>query len=127
MKEKFIEECRVLRQNCTYTAETHYAMANHYRRRALGFQLVPTVIAALSSAGATIWGASEVILVLTLGSSIVAAVATVLNPNRAYQEHLNAARGFTILKHDARFLAEAESTCLSDDAFVERVRNLHEK
>jgi len=24
-------------------------------------------------------------------------------------------------------LAEAESTCLSDDAFVERVRNLHEK
>jgi hypothetical protein len=127
MKDQYINECKVLRQNCTYTAETHHLMAHSFRRRALGFQLVPAVIAALSSASTTLGASGEWIPLLTMIASIVAAVATVLNPYKSYQEHLSAAKAFTALKHDARFLADTESGNLTDDAFIERVRNLHEK
>jgi hypothetical protein len=127
MKEKYVEECKVLKQNCTYTAEAHHLMAASFRRQAFWFQLVPTIIAIISSAMATLGTPSELKLILTLVSSIIAAVATVLNPNKIYEEHLSAAKALTALKHDARFLAETEATHVSEEGFVERVRNLHEK
>ena len=60
-------------------------------------------------------------------SAIIAAVATILEPMKRYQEHLGAAKAFTTLKHDARFLHNAESLQLTDDAFVVRVTNLHDQ
>jgi len=127
MKEPYINECKVLKQNCTYTGETHHLIAVSLRKKAMWFQLVPAIIAAGSAAVSALGVSQGWLLLLTLVSSIVTAVASVLNPNKSYQEHLSAAKSFTMLKHDARFLADTESTTLTDDAFIERVRNLHEK
>jgi hypothetical protein len=128
MNQQYIDECKVIRQNCTYTAQTHHLMARAMRRQALWFQLVPACIAAATSAGTAFGiGWHELFPWLTLAASITTAIATVLNPNRSYQEHLAAAKSFTTLKHDARFLADAEVGRLGEEAFVERVRNLHEK
>jgi|SRR5437016_8017710 len=126
MKDQYVDECKVIEENCTYTSETHHLMAHAFRRQALGFQLGPAVVAAGSSAISTLGGPAWLPL-LTMISSIIAAVATVLNPNKSYQEHLNAAKAFTALKHDARFLANAETAVLSDDSFIERVRTLHDR
>ena len=58
---------------------------------------------------------------------MVTAVSSVLNPSKTYQQHLEAGKNFTALKHDARFLHEARCQRLSDEAFAECVESLHQK
>ena len=60
-------------------------------------------------------------------SATVSAITAVLNPNKAYQDHLAAAKNFTTLKHDARFLHESQSTRLTDEALVIAIENLHQR
>ena len=45
---------------------------------------------------------------LPMTASAISVIATIVDPNKNYQEHLGAAKNFTILKHDARFLAPSE-------------------
>jgi hypothetical protein len=127
MKNKYNDECRQIQQNCTYTAETHFQIALWNRSLASIFQMVPAIIAAVTSSlvAANIKPVSW--LWATVIASVVSAVATVLDPNRRYQDHLNAGKNFTALKHDARFLHEAKSQNMSDDAFAIAVGHLHEK
>lgn len=65
--------------------------------------------------------------IVTMLTAVVTAVATVLNPNRRYEEHLGAAKAFTVAKHDARLLHMAEATSIGDEAFVVQVKNLHDQ
>ncbi len=127
MREKYIDECKQIQQNCTYTAETHFQIALYNRRLAYIFQIIPAVIAAVTSSlvAANVTPASW--LWITVIASVVSAVATILDPNKQFQDHLNAANNFTVLKHDARFLHEARSQRMSDDALTVAVENLHEK
>ncbi len=62
---------------------------------------------------------------MTVISAVMAAVSSVLNPNKNYEAHLEAAKNFTAVKHDARFMHEALSIRLVDDAFAVAVENLH--
>ncbi len=127
MKNKYIEECKFIKQNCTYTAEAHHQMAAYSKRQAFWLEVIPSILAALSGAlvSANIW--SHEILIVTVISSAVAAVSAVLNPNKTYQAHLEAAKNFTTLKHDARFLSEARAESMNDDVFSHAVENLHQK
>lgn len=127
MKDKYIDECKQIKQNAEYTAETHHWIAGWNRFLAHTFQMVPAVIAVITSAlvAAGIQPASW--LWATVIASVVAAVASVLDPNKQYQDHLLAAKTFTILKHDARFLHDARSHKMSDEAFSNAVENLHER
>lgn len=127
MRGKYIEECKIIRQNCTYTAETHHQMAQSAKCKAFWFQVVPATCAAVSGTLVSSGIADISLLPLTILSATVSAVASVLNPNRAYEEHLSAARSFTALKHDARFLCEASSDRMSDDAFAVAVDSLHQR
>lgn len=127
MKEKYINECKIIQQNCTYTAEAHHQMALGAKSKSLWLQVIPAVCAAFTGTLVSVGFASDELLILTVISSVVTAVAAVLNPNRSYQEHLAAAKSFTALKHDARFLHESTSYKLSDDAFAVSVDNLHQR
>lgn len=127
MRDKYIEECKVVRQNCMYTAETHHQMAQSAKRQAFWFQVVPAACAAVSSTLIAVGVLDIFLLPFTVLAATASAVASVLNPNRVYEEHLSAARSFTSLKHDARFLCEAASSHMSDDAFAIAVENLHQR
>lgn len=127
MKEKYINECKIIQQNCTYTAEAHHQVALSAKNKAFWLEVVPAVGAAITGTLVATGIASEELLFITIISSAVSAVAAILNPNKAYQEHLDAAKNFVALKHDARFLHEAVSHKMSDDAFSLSVENLHQK
>lgn len=127
MKEKYIDECKAIQQNCTYTAEAHHQMALSAKNKGTWLEIVPAVAAALSATLVAAGLASTQILPFTIVTSVISAVAAVLNPNKTYQEHLSAARNFTALKHDARFLHEAMVHKMADDAFTISVENLHQK
>ena len=127
MKDTYVEECATVQQNCTYTAEAHHLMALVAKRRALQFQTVPAISAALGSAlvAANVW--PQILLPLTILSAATSAAGAVLNPSKDYQEHLAAAKAFTALKHDARFLRCAQVTTMTDEAFAVAVENLHRR
>ena len=126
MTQKYIEESKQIQQNATYSAEAHHLMALRYKSLSNWFQVFPSVVAAITS-GLAAAGISPDLLWLTLASAVTAAVGNVLNPQQSYQGHLAAAKGFTVIKHDARFLHEAKSTSLSEAEFRLEVQHLHEK
>ncbi len=127
MREKYIEECGIIQQNCTYTAEAHHRLAVWAKRKATWFEVVPAICAALSSTLVAVHWLGEWLLPFTILSATVSAVTAVLNPNKTYQDHLAAAKNFTTLKHDARFLRESQSTRLTDEALVIAIENLHQR
>lgn len=127
MRENYINECKTIVENCTYTAETHHIIAIRNKKLSLGFQLTPAVIAALSG----LLVAGKVIpdwwIWLTVLSSVVTAVASVLNPLKEYYDHLNAAKNFTVLKHETRALKDVFGSNMKDEDFFLTVKNLHDK
>lgn len=127
MKQKYIEECKIIQQNCTYTAESHHQMAKFEKRKSIWLEIVPAVCAALTATLVAAGYAKNDLLIVTVISAVITAIAGVLSPAKAYQAQLSAGKSFTALKHDARFLHDAGSFKLSDEAFVMAVEQLHEK
>jgi len=127
MKEKYIEECKIIQQNCTYTAETHHQMANSAKRQAVWLEVVPAGLAALSGTLVSVNVLGDWALIITVITSVITAVSAVLNPNKTYQAHLEAAKNFTALKHDARFMHEATAGKMSEESFAVCVEGLHNK
>jgi hypothetical protein len=91
------------------------------------FQIIPASIAAITSGLVAANIKPHSWLWATMTASVISAVATIVDPNKKYQEHLIATKNFTILKHDARSLHQAKSQKMSDEAFCMEVENLHEK
>lgn len=127
MTPELIEECKVVQQNCTYTAEAHHIIARRYGRLAFWLQLVPAIIAAITGVLAKAGYHTDTFIWFTVLSAAVAAVANVLNPQKTGQEHVAAAKGFTTLKQDARALHRSFGHAMTDDAFQVAVRNLHDR
>jgi len=127
MKNKYIEECGIIQQNCTYTAETHHLIALSAKRKAFWLEVIPAVCAALSSTLVAAGLLGNWLLPFTVLSASVSAITAILNPNKEYQNHLAAAKNFTSLKHDARFLRESQSVRLSKDALIVAIEGLHQR
>lgn len=127
MRDQYIDECAVIQQNCTYTAEAHHIVALEAKRKTLWLEIIPASCAAVTSTLVAAGIAGTWLLPLTILAATVSAVAAVLNPNKMYQEHLGAAKNFTAMKHDARFLRESQVLRLSDDALIVAVETLHHR
>lgn len=130
MRKNYIHECETIEQYCTYNAETHHILALKNEKLSIWFQLIPAVVAALSAFQSTgqllpwtspIWGW------IAATAATITAVSTVLNPLKAYFDHFNAAKSFTVLKQDARALRETFSNGMDDQTFKVAVQNIHER
>lgn len=127
MNGNLLEECELIQQNATYTAEAHHIIAEWQRRLAIGVQLIPAVTAAITSTLMVAGFQDSNLLWVTMVSSIIAASASVLNPHSQAQAHLDAAKAFSILKHNARYLRCVRSNSVTEEAFALLVEHLHEK
>jgi len=127
MIETYKSECKQIKQNAEYSAETHHIIADRSKRQSFWFEVVPAIIAAIT--GGLVAGqiAPTPLLWLTVISSVVSAIANVLNPKKDYYDHLNAAKNFTTIKHDARALHETFASGLSENEFKTRVEQLHQR
>lgn len=127
MKKEVAKEIEIIRQNCEYTAEAHHIIASDSEAMARWFQLIPAIAASLSGllvVGEVIpdwWGWITVI------AAITTAIATVIDPLKGYYLHLNAAKGFVLIKNDARLLQNVTGSTLSDKELVEEVKKLSDR
>lgn len=127
MRDKCTKECDAVQQNCTYTAEAHHIIAGKRQRLAIGFQIVPAVVAAVLG---VLVGAGQVpfwFVWLSVVASVISAVGNVLNPLKEYYDHLNAAKNFVALKQDARSLRDTFCGSMSDAEYITAARALHDR
>lgn len=124
-RQKLLHEVFIIQDNCLFTAEAHHQVALSCKKKSIWFKIAPAVLAAIMGILAANGILTEMLVVLAAIGASISAVANVLNPDRDYQAHLSAARSFTVLKHDARFLRESFADCLTDEQFCESVKNLH--
>lgn len=124
-RERYRDECRQVQQNCTYTAEAHHWLAIGNRCLAYLFQMVPAAVAAITGVLVAAGKEPTSWLWATVVAATTSTIAGILDPNRNAQDHLTAARNFTVIKHDARFLHEAQGDTMGDEAFFVAVGNLH--
>ena len=127
MREGYIEECKRIQENCTYTAEAHHVVAYRSKRQAYFFQAIPAAAAALLAAlvaGGVIptWFAW-----VSAMAAVVSAVGNVLDPLKSHYDHLLAGKNFTALKHDARALHETFSHGTGDAELCVEVKKLHDR
>lgn len=127
MREKYLKECADVQQDCTYTAEAHHIIAGKSRWLATGFQIVPAIVAAVLGALVGSGAVPAWCVWLSVVSAVIAAVGNVLNPLKDYYDHLNVAKNFTTLKHDARSLCGAFSAAMGDSELATAVKGLHDR
>ena len=127
MQQNYIDEVKQIKQNCEYNAETHHVIAIRNKKFSLWLQVIPAIVAAITGALVAAGKSPTSLLVLTVLSSVIAAVASILDPNKNYQDHLSAAKNFTVLKHEARSLYETFGTRMTDEAFAVAVENIHRR
>lgn len=124
--DHLVGECHRIEEDATYTAETHHVLHAQDETRGKVLKAIPAVAAA--AAGTAIVAERPVIgAACALVAAVVGALFAVLDPDRAARAHLVAAKGFTSLKHDARFLADVMRFELTREQFAASVQRLRER
>jgi hypothetical protein len=122
----YCDECCRIEENSTYSAETHHILAKRQRLWYKTFQLIPAIATAVIGTITVGQVVPRWIGVCGLISAVVTAIATGLNPQQAYYDHVNAAKAFTVAKHDARYLRELAEGYPTEELPV-LVKNLHDR
>lgn len=125
--EQLKNECHTIEDNARHTADAHYYTASWNKKLAFCFEVVPAVIAALSSlliVGEIIpawWGW------LTVVSAVTTAVGVVLSPHKTYYEELKAGKNFTTIKNQAKTLCNTYAHHYTIEQFFDAVKTLNDK
>lgn len=127
MQQTHCDECSRIEENATYTAETHHILAKRQMRWFKIFQLVPAIATAFLSSLVVGQIGPHCLSIVALIAAIVTAIGTVMNPQRSYFEHLDAAKAFTMIKHDARALRDTFGPDAPDRENESCVRGLHDR
>ncbi len=121
-----ITECMQIEDDCRYTAETHYIIASKAGRTAFWVKFIPAVAAAVSGA-AVLSGAPNWVAWLAVISGIAFALQSILNPDKKHDEHSQAGKCYTALKHESRALYKTFHREMDHASFSVMVRILRER
>ncbi len=134
LRDCLIKECKTIAENSLNTAQAHFEVANekeNWRKRLL---TIPAVVAAIGAMAATAFslsdtyaGAKLFIDGLVAVSASISAVASFLNFDKQVGNHYQAAKSFTLLRHDANSLEQTFSKLLTDDEFKHKVESLRDR
>jgi hypothetical protein len=124
-QSKLIDECKQIQQNALYTAQSHHDRAEFFQKASFVLRVLPALGAAISGALVGVGsGPDELVWLAVLGAAI-SAVTGVLNPDREAEDHTRAAKAFTSLRHDARFLHEVQVHVMGNEHFIAAVERIH--
>lgn len=124
--EHLVQECKRIEGDCTYTAEAHHIIAHNTGKVSFWLKLIPAVAAAISGI-LILNGAPSWVAWVSIISGVAFALQSVLDPDKKYHDHSQAAKNYTALKHDSRALCETFSKEMEHSYFVQSVKLLRER
>ena len=125
-KNHLINECRQIEDDCLHSAEAHYIIAANAGRVSFWVKLIPAVAAAASGA-ALLAGAPNWIAWFSVIAGIAFALQSIMNPDKEKEEHSQAAKSYTALKHESRSLYQTFHNEMDKNSFSAWVRILRER
>jgi hypothetical protein len=127
MNEEYKIELKKIHGNCLYTAEAHHIIAGRYQRLQRWLQIVPAIIAALTGTLSAASVGDPLTTYLTAVSAIIAAITSVIDPAKRYEQHMGTAKAFTVLKQDADSLLMTFGPLMLQPDLSAAVKSLHER
>lgn len=121
-----IKECMQIEDDSLYTAETHYIIAGKAARTGFWMKLIPA-IAAAGSGTAVLSGAPDWVAWFAVISGVAFALQSILNPDKKHDEHSQAGKFYTALKHESRAMYKTFYKEMDHDSFSMMVRILRER
>lgn len=121
-----ITECRRIEDDCLYTAEAHYIIADEAGRIGFWVKLIPAIAAAVSGV-ALLSGAPNWIAWFSVISGVAFALQSIMNPDKKQEEHSQAGKSYTALKHESRALYQTFYKEMDRNSFSVLVRLLRER
>ncbi len=121
-----ISECMQIKDDCEYTAEAHYFIAAKEDRISFWVKVIPAATAAISGA-LVLAGKPYWIAWFSVIAGVAFALQSILNPDKKHDEHSNAGKCYTVLKHEARALHETFHKEMDHNSFSVMVRVLRER
>ncbi|MBI9077334.1 MAG: SLATT domain-containing protein [Desulfatibacillum sp.] len=121
-----ISECMQIEDDCKYTAEAHYIMASDEGKKSFWVKVIPAIAAAVSGA-ALISGLPNWIGWFSVIAGVAFALQYTMNPDKKQEDHAQAGKCYTALKHESRSLYETFYREMDHNSFSIMVRILRER
>ena len=125
-EDHLINECRRIEDDCLYTAEAHYIIAASAGRVSFWMKLIPT-LAAAASGTALLSGAPNWIAWFSVIAGVAFALQSIMNPDKKKEDHSQAGKSYTALKHESRALYQTFHKEMDRNSFSIMVRILRER
>jgi len=124
--DHLINECRQIEDDCLYIAEAHYIIAAGAGKVSFWVKLIPALAAAVSGA-ALLSGAPNWIAWFSVIAGVAFALQSIMNPDKKKEEHSQAGKSYTALKHESRALYQTFSKEMDQNSFSTMVKILRER
>jgi hypothetical protein len=124
--DHLIGECRQIEDDCRYTAEAHYIIADGAGKVSFWVKLIPALAAAASGA-ALLAGAPNWIAWFSVIAGVAFALQSIMNPDKKMEEHSQAGKSYTALKHESRSLYQTFYKEMDRESFKIAVKILRER
>ena len=121
-----IDECRQIEDDCLYTAEAHYIIADVAGKVSFWVKLIPAFAAAASGA-ALLSGLPNWIAWFSVIAGVAFALQSIMNPDKKKDEHSQAGKSYTALKHESRSLYQTFYKEMDRASFSTTVKILRER
>ncbi len=124
--QHLINECKIVEENCLYTSQAHFSMANKAEFQSRLFLVVPSCIAALSGILISI-GFPSWIGAFAAVSGLITGLASIFGVDKKAGVHKQAGNVLTALRHEARSLHEAYWREIPREQLVSEVKRIHDR
>ena len=124
--QHLLDECKIIEENCLYTSQAHFAMANKAEFQSRLFLIVPSCVAALSGILTAI-GFPSWLGAFAAVSGLITGIASIFGVDKKAGAHKQAGNVLTALRHEARALHEAYWREIPHEQLVAEVRRIHDK
>lgn len=124
--QHLINECKIVEENCLYTSQAHFVMADKAEFQARLFLILPSCIGAISgiltAIGFPTWIGSFAAV-----SGLITGLASAFGVDKKAGSHKQAGNVLTALRHEARALHESYWREIPHEQFVAEVRRINDK
>ncbi len=124
--EHLIKECMRIEEDSLYTAETHYIIADGAGTVSFWVKFIPALAAAISGL-LLLSGLPNWIAWFSVIAGVAFALQSILNPDKKREEHSQAGKLYTALKHEGRALYQTFVKEMDHESFAVTVRILRER